>query len=124
MYIMMEDILLKSVCGTLDNNIFSRNIPEIGSFVDLYSKDINMNLLKVQLSLLPALATNNGDETSSMNILNAIEIIRKEAQSERKSLIGEVIILTKLILISLATNAESERIFSALSRLKTGYKMF
>ena len=72
-----------------------------------------MNLLKVQLSLLPALATNNGCETSSMNILNAIEIIRKEAQSERKSLISEVIILTKLILVSQATNVESEQIFSA-----------
>ena len=44
--------------------------------------DINM---KVQLSLLPALATNNDYETSSMNILNAIEIIRKEAPSERNS---------------------------------------
>ena len=103
--------------GEETDDEFQRFIPEIGSFEELYSDDINMNLLKQQLKLLPAIVASSGYD--SVNIYDAMEILQKEARTNKRVLISEVIVLAKLILVSPATNAESERMFSALRRLKT-----
>ena len=65
-----------------------------------------MNLLKQQLKLLPAIVASSGYD--SVNIYDAMEILRKEAKTNKRVLISEVIVLAKLILVSPGTNAESE----------------
>ena len=73
-----------------------------------------MDLLQTQLLLLPSVF-------EDVVPLNIHEIFRKarEMSKPKKSFISEVIVLLKLIMVAPATNAQSERIFSKMKRIKT-----
>ena len=53
-----------------------------------------------------------------MNIMDIIKLMQSLKSAERE-LISEVVMVAKLVLLAPATNAISERTFSALKRLKT-----
>ena len=71
--------------------------------------DIDLNMLKTELLLLPGIA-----ESCNRDI---IDILRSACV--RKNLIPKVMKVAKLIMVMPARNATSERSFSALKRLKT-----
>jgi len=81
-----------------------------------------MSLLKVQLELLHTLFTEKAKEQgislSSTTICDVIECIKALSLAQR-SMISEVISLVKLLLVMPAINTTSERLFSALRRVKT-----
>ena len=80
----------------------------------MYEDDIDIPMLEVQLKLLPNLL--NIDD--NLNIPFILGKIRLLSIAQRR-IICEVVKLLKLILLAPATNAESERIFSALKMVKT-----
>ena len=63
---------------------------------------------------MPSFAKDN----TSIDFPNILSLIRKMSRAKR-TIISEIIILVKLILLAPATNAEGERIFSGLRRVKT-----
>ena len=77
-----------------------------------YSADMNMADLKTQLQTL---STNMESDVSLGNVMKFFQ----EVPSAGRTLYSEVITLIKLILVMPASNATSERSFSALKRLKT-----
>ena len=72
-----------------------------------YNDDINFNSLKAQLQVLH----------QNLNDKGAMECF-DELPKEERSLIGEVVILCKLLVVNPANNACCERSFSAARRLK------
>ena len=100
-YSALENIILM----TLINN---------KSFETLYEDDIDTPKLEVQLKLLPNLL--NIDD--NLNIPFILVKIRLLSIAQRR-IICEVVKMLKIVLLAPATNAESERIFSALKRVKT-----
>ena len=75
---------------------------------------INKDLLLVQLQTFHA----NFKIEDSMSIHNVIEMMKNMTEAQ-KNLFSEVVKLTRLLLVVPATNAVSERSFSAMRRLKT-----
>ena len=102
-YHLLTELLTSAIKGsevTLSSDIKS-----------LYSSDLNMNLLEVQLHLLSSL---------SLPVPSSVADFAKWLSgSENRGCLTEVEKLVKLILTLPATNATSERSFSALRRLKT-----
>ena len=85
----------------------------------LYADDFNQERLATQLSILHS---NVGLEVRNLNGGAKIKFIvafLQSANSVEHELYAEVIKLTKIILVILATNAVRERSFSALRHLKT-----
>ena len=87
-----------------------------------YADDIDLNSLRGQLKLLPGIAERHRFITKDMNILEIIHFMQSLNSSEREVL-SQVVVLVKLVLLAPATNASSERSFSALKRRKT-YDVF
>ena len=81
--------------------------------VKFYHDDCDKNLLEVQLKTLPSLIS-----TDNVSFKDILACTRKLSPGVRQ-LISEVIKLQKLILVMPATNAVSERSFSAMRRLFT-----
>lgn len=81
----------------------------------LYSDDIDFEHLRVQLSLLNQLIV----DKTSFSVLNFASWLKS---SSSRSYLDEVEKLAKLLLTFPATNASSERCFSALKRIKTGMR--
>ncbi len=79
---------------------------------DVYKDDLNYSELEIQFKTLSAQLTG---EVS----LSSIVAYLKGLSEPARSLFSQVIILVKLLLVLPATNASSERSFSALRRLKT-----
>ena len=82
-----------------------------------FEGDIDMYMLQTEFTLLPRIAESTNKKVASINISGRFDILR--SAGVRKLLIPEVIKLATLIMLILATNATSERSFSALKRLKT-----
>ena len=82
-----------------------------------FEGDIDMYRLQTELTLLPRIAESANKKVASINIAGTFDILRYAGV--RKLLIPEVIKLAKLIMLMPATNATSERSFSASKRLKT-----
>lgn len=103
----LEELLLKG-CNGLDIT------PELTAVAELYKDDLKPDLLRDQLSILHA-------SLSAEEIVPTIQSIvaHLKSLSSRHLFMSEVVVLLQLILISPATNATSERSFSALRRLKT-----
>ena len=74
--------------------------------------------LQTQLKLLPSIAQDAGYRVGEINIADALKIFRS-LEVNKRLLLSEVLILAKLVIVSPATNAVSERSFSALKRLKS-----
>ncbi|KAI6646956.1 Zinc finger MYM-type protein 1-like [Oopsacas minuta] len=85
----------------------------IGSIIAFYGDDFtHADRLQTQLKLLHC-------SGAALTDLPSIIIYLKSLNSTEKSFFSEVIKIVKLILVMPATNATSERSFSALRRLKT-----
>ena len=87
--------------------------------MQLYADDFHQERLATQLSILHS---NVGLEVWDLNggaKLKGIVTFLQSLNSVESELYTEVIKLTKIILVMPATNATSERSFSALRRLKT-----
>ena len=82
----------------------------------LYTKDFNVDVLKMQLTILQAEFTKS--KHSKPQTLQDIKDFISTLEGNR-SLLSEVVKLITLVLVMPATNASSERSFSALRRVKT-----
>ena len=108
MYATCEQLLIKAV----KKEDFSDEISEV---MDFYNDDFNADMIKIQLQLLPSVMTGNININSFKEIRNQFKLL----SSTRKALISDVIKLLKLLVVMPATNAVSERSFSATRRLYT-----
>ena len=105
-YRSLEDLVLKAA-NKLD---FSE---ELASVKDVYGTDLDESTLQVQLQILGA----NIPE-KMITIFDVRSYLQKITPGER-SLLSQVVLLMKMILVMPATNATSEQSFSALRRIKT-----
>lgn len=107
MYCCLEALILKAV----KKETFSE---ELEAVLDVYSSDLNAQNLKVQLEILGS----NMEPESIMDITDVKTKLQQMSPAQR-ALLNEVILVMKLILVMPATNATSERSFSAMRRLKS-----
>ena len=84
--------------------------------LEINSEGIGISTLVSQLKLLPSLF-----ELTYIDTIDMSTIIKKlqDLSRNRRFLISEVKKIVRLLLLSQATNAESEGIFSTLKRVKT-----
>ena len=101
-YSKLEQLLLKGV------------IEDYHQHEELYHDDFDIELLLVQLHTFHT----NYKIEANMNMYNVIKIVQGMSEPE-KSLFSQVVKLTRLLLVIPATNAVSERSFSAMRRIKT-----
>ena len=80
--------------------------------------DLQQYKLEAQLSLLPEVVQAMGNDTSRFDIADLLDFFQSLGNA-RKLLLSEICTLGKLMLVMPATNAVSERSFSALKRVKT-----
>lgn len=104
--IQLENVLIKTANGDSCDE-------ELKSLSEFYREDIQYDRLKLHLELFSANLPKN-----VKNIIEIKDYIQVMNIAER-DLISEVVILLKLILVIPATNAVSERSFSALRRIKS-----
>ena len=88
---------------------------ELKQVLQVYNTDLSESSLQTHLSIFSS-NMSNCDRVS--NIMDIIKYIQQLTGAEWE-LIGDVIILTKLILVMPATNSTSERSFSAMCRIKS-----
>ena len=105
-YSCVEKVLLKAI----KKEDYSEELKQVS---DVYGKDLDISNLQTQLCILTA---NLPQDVHDIHTL--ISHMQKTSAAE-KELICEVIRLMKIMLVMPATNASSERSFSALRRLKT-----
>ncbi len=84
----------------------------------MYGDEINEFQLETQLQLLAPTAKSMGFDVDEFNVHNFIDLLQ-QLEASRKDMLREVRHLRKLLLVIPATNAVSERSFSALKRIKT-----
>ena len=80
--------------------------------------DLQQYKLEAQLSLLPDIVQAMGYDTFRFDIADLLDFFQSLGNA-RKLLLSKICTLGKLMLVMLATNAVSERSFSALKRVKT-----
>ena len=108
LYSNLEQLLLKAV--------FKENYSSEFDFVTkFYGPDLNVLALEMQLQIF---ATNFIMEDKKTSIKDILKYLRNISSAQR-ALLSEICIIAKLILVIPATNAVSERSFSALWRVKT-----
>ena len=88
---------------------------EIKFVTDFYKDDIDPELLNTQLSLL---SCNLPPDSSPHHLASILQFLRKLTEAQR-TLMSEVCKVAALILVMPATNATSERSFSALRYIKS-----
>ena len=115
-YAKMQNIILTALRGENTNDEINKVLLGGESFQSIYENDIDMSMLKIQLNLLPNLL--EIDDSAYQTIPSIVKKMRTLTIAQR-NIISEVLKLLKLILLAPATKAESERIFSALKRVKT-----
>jgi hypothetical protein len=106
-YTQLEDLLLKAV----QKEDFIDSLTAVTSF---YHSDFNATQLRLHLDTLAS----NFPDSSCTSVTDIKEYIQKMSPAERE-LISEVSSLLRLFLVMPATNAVSERSFSALRRVKS-----
>lgn len=106
-YAKSEQLLLKASNG----DDFTDELEVVSQF---YGADFEPDTLKMQLTTLQF----NVPKDSSSSLSDIVSYLRSLSHVQ-KDLIGQVMKLAKLILVMPATNATSERSFSALRRVKT-----
>ena len=91
----------------------NRNYDEAYDFVaTFYKSDFDTTFLKTQLQIVSI------EEKTDVSLADIVNHFKKMSKSQL-SLLSEVVKLVRLILVMPATNAVSERTFSALRRVKT-----
>ena len=106
MYALCEQLLVKAA----NKESFTTEFEKITNF---YADDFKPNALETQLKML--LVTLPLDAETFRDVLKQVKGLSKR----QKLLIGEVVKLLILVIVMLATNAVSERSFSAMRRLYT-----
>ena len=106
----LEDLLLKTVKGECYQE-------ELGSVMQLYKNDITHSSLASQLEILPVAIQSHCD-FQHVTISEIIKYFQFLLPAKRRNF-SEICTLLKLILVTPATNAVSERRASALRRIKT-----
>ncbi len=110
-YVNLQEVILRSFNGV-------ENADTLEKTMEMYKGDFDEFCLETQLKLLPSVAQDAGYQVGKVDVADALKILRNLDVAEKR-LLSEVIILAKLLLVAPATNAVSERSFSALKRLKT-----
>jgi hypothetical protein len=108
MYASCEQLLLKS----LRREDYSAELTAVTEF---YGNDFSKAVLDTQLQSLPFVLSNVKDASSFYDVRAGVQ----ELSSSSKAFISEVVKLLKLLIVMPATNAVSERSFSAMRRLYT-----
>ena len=108
LYSNLEQLLLKAIC----KENYSSEFDFVTKF---YGPDLNVHALEMQLQIFATNFIMEGKKTSIKDILKYLRNI----SSAQRALLSEICIIAKLILVMPATNAVSERSFSALRRVKT-----
>ena len=106
-YSNLETLLLKGAKGCNYDT-------ELSSVQNLYQSDFDMHLLKTQLLLLKSHFEKNPNDPTLMDVVAYLRSLNTSS-----TFMSEVVKLVILILVAPATNATSERSFSALRRVKT-----
>ena len=88
-------------------------------FVSLYTKDIDMEKLKLQLKLLPDAVKTVTPDGIPIRQVTRVQTLCDVLNTRFKTLMSEVHKLLKIYLTIPVTTASSERNFSALKRIKT-----
>ena len=107
----LQDVLLKAARGLAYD-------PELKAVLDFYRSDFNQSQLEIQLQHLTAHFKDLGDSQKNMSFKDVCEYL-KSLPKCRCSFYSQVVVLVTLILVIPATNAGSERCFSALQRIKS-----
>ena len=111
----METIVTNAVSSKSTAVLFDEQVFTDGSsFRSLYADEIDMDKLEFQMKILPALL----HVEKQFNFRDVLKSIRSISYPMR-TMITEVVKLIKLILLAPASNAEGERVFSGLRRIKT-----
>jgi len=105
-YAMTQELLLKAA----KNQNYDSEFAEVTKF---YHSDLDESLLKSQLKIL-------GDDIPTITEMNFSDIVEylKSLHTGMRKHQSEIFLLSKLTLVCPATNATSERSFSALRRVK------
>ncbi len=106
MFQQLQDLLIKTVSG----KDASSELTSVSSF---YGDDISLDRLSVQLT---SLASQMNEQ--QLNLRDIVAYLKGFSAAERV-IFSEVVTLVRILLVNPATNAISERSFSAMRRLKT-----
>ena len=104
----LEQLLLK----TIRKENYSS---EFDFVTNLYESDLNVHALEMQLQIFATNFTMEGKNTIIKDILKYL----RDISSAIRTLLSEICIIAKLILVMPATNEVGEGSFSALWRVKT-----
>lgn len=110
MYKNLESLLV----GAANNQVLDEYFESVTAF---YKDDFDRSLLSAQLQILGT-SFADSDMSKPVSLGDCLKFLR-DLSPERKSFFCEVCRLAQLILVMPATNAVSERSFSAMRRLKT-----
>ena len=114
MYKSVENLLLNAANKTP----FEEHFKQV---MDLYKDDFDSNLLSAQLQIFSTAIKTEAIGTvtrTSVSLRDCIQFLH-DLSPAKKLFFSEICRLTKLVLVMPATNAVSERCFSAMRRLKT-----
>ena len=109
-YVNIQELLLKPFASEPCD-------AELAGVVKMYSEDLDSFKLKGQLLLLPQTAESMGFDTSAFDVNDLVTLLQS-LDSFCRNLLSEISTLGKLLLVMPATNAVSERSFSALKQVK------
>ena len=99
-----------------DENV---DFSKFGDVLKLYQNDFRRDILQTQLQILHCSMPSEIKSEKGATKLKSVLIYLQSLNECEKKFYGEIIKLTKIILVMPATNALSERSFSSLRRLKT-----
>ena len=109
----IQELLLKVVAGEDHNE-------ELAKVMAVYrDNELQQCKLEGQLSLLPEVVQAMGYDTSRFDNTDLLDFFHSLGNAPKLLLLSEICTLGKLMLVMPATNAVSERSFSALNRAKT-----
>ena len=111
-YQSIQDLLLKAVAG-------EEHDEELAKVMALFGDaELQQYKLEAHLSLLPEVLQAMGYDTSRYDFADLLDFFQSLGNA-RKLLLSEICTLGKLMLVMPATNAVSERFFSASKQVKT-----
>ena len=112
MYQNIEELLIKVCQGKPCDD-------ELTFVCTFYKEDLDQHQLQAQLPLLHSMVNEKlQNEGNELNIPFIVKTI-SELSTAQRVCISQVTVLARLLLVMPATNTSSERLFSALRRVKT-----
>jgi len=108
----LQDLLLCGITGD------SATTDALNFVVTFYKDDLDNTTLPTQLESLKTLVEARYTDANVVTIPDIVQLLKDMKPSSRE-MFSQVVTIVRLILVMPATNATSERSFSALRRLKT-----